>query len=238
MPRCIFLIMRSCGGSQLRKNAGTARCGSVGDLHVVALVNLKGGSAKTTSAAHLAHALAERGRRVLVVDADPQGSALRWQGLAGWAVPVMGLASTTLHRQLDGLVDPARWDTVLIDTPPLEERDGIVASALRAATDVIVPVAPTMIEVDRLGPVWKAVDDAAGHRDYDPLVYVLLNRTVAQAGSTGDIRAVLTDQARDVFAATVPRLERYAQAFGGPVPRGDVPYGLVAEELLTAWAAA
>jgi chromosome partitioning protein len=74
---------------------------------VLALVNLKGGSAKTTSAAFLSHAMAGRGRRVVMVDADPQGSAMRWQGLADWPVPVLGLASTVLHRQL-WTCDPPR----------------------------------------------------------------------------------------------------------------------------------
>src|SRR5215216_2729 len=43
----------------------------------VAVVNLKGGSGKTLTSFFLATALAERGR-TLVVDADPQGSALSW----------------------------------------------------------------------------------------------------------------------------------------------------------------
>lgn len=205
------------------------------DARVLTIVNLKGGSAKTTSAAFLAHALHERGRRVLLVDADPQGSALRWHGLAGWPVPVMGLASTALHRQLWGVVDPGRWDTLVIDTPPLEERDGIVSSALRVATDVLVPMAPTMMELDRIGPVFKALEDTVGRRDEDPSVAVVLTRTVAHAASTETVREILEGQGRRVLYTNVPRLERYAQAFGAQIPKSDVPYGCVAEELLTDW---
>ncbi|MET3662374.1 plasmid partitioning protein RepA [Aquamicrobium ahrensii] len=43
-------------------------------LQVVAVVNFKGGSAKTTSAAHLAQHLALTGHRVLAIDLDPQAS--------------------------------------------------------------------------------------------------------------------------------------------------------------------
>ncbi|MGQ0480958.1 MAG: AAA family ATPase [Pseudonocardia sp.] len=204
-------------------------------IRVLTIANLKGGSAKTTSAAFLSHALLERGRRVVLVDADPQGSALRWHGLADWPVPVIGMASTALHRQLWGVVDPERWDTVVIDTPPLEERDGIVAASLRVATDVLVPIAPTMMELDRVGPVFKAMEDAAGHRDEDPAIAVLLTRTVAHATSTETVREILEGQGRRVLYGTVPRLERYAQAFGASIPAQDVPYGTAAAELLGSW---
>lgn len=204
-------------------------------MRVLALVNLKGGSAKTTSAAFLAHALRAQGRRVVMIDADPQGSALRWQGLAEWPVPVAGLASTTLHRQLWGVIDRARFDVVVIDTPPMEEREGIVASVLRVATDVIVPMAPSMMELDRISPVWKALDDAAGYRDTDPDAAVLLNRTVANASSTETVRTLLVDGGRRVLTATIPRREVYAQAFGAPVPEHEPAYGAVAAELVDGW---
>lgn len=43
-------------------------------LQVIAVMNFKGGSAKTTTSAHLAQYLALRGQRVLAVDLDPQAS--------------------------------------------------------------------------------------------------------------------------------------------------------------------
>jgi len=48
----------------------------------LAITNQKGGSAKTTTTVNLAAALAEKGRRVLVVDLDPQGNTTSWLGLA------------------------------------------------------------------------------------------------------------------------------------------------------------
>ena len=43
-------------------------------LQILAIVNFKGGSAKTTTSAHLAHYLALHGYRVLAIDLDPQAS--------------------------------------------------------------------------------------------------------------------------------------------------------------------
>ena len=45
---------------------------------IIAFLNQKGGVGKTTLATHLAGELVARGRSAVVIDADPQGSALDW----------------------------------------------------------------------------------------------------------------------------------------------------------------
>lgn len=210
---------------------------------VIVLANLKGGSGKTTSTAYILHALHRMGKEAIGIDADPQGSLLRWSGIADWPVPVLAFANNRLHSRIWSVVDRARYDVVVIDTPPLEEAHGIVASALRAATDVIVPMAPTTMEVDRVGPVWAAIQDAEEHPDREgsPLpVRVLLNRVHPTASATGMVRDWLTggSPARLVFASTIPNRvgeDGYGQAFGGPVNGDDAPYGAVATELLESW---
>jgi hypothetical protein len=109
---------------------------------------MNGGSAKTTTAAFLAHALARAGRRVLAVDAHPAGSLLRWGDAAGWAIPVIGMPTRKIHVGLPNVAD--RYDMAVIDTPPLDDQAGIVYSAFRAASDVVVPVGATTMELDRI----------------------------------------------------------------------------------------
>jgi chromosome partitioning protein len=200
---------------------------------VIAVANLKGGSAKTTTSAFVAHALAEAGLSVLMVDADPQGSSLRWAENAGWSIPVIGMPVRTLHSQLPGIVG-AR-DVVVIDTPPLDSQAGIVASAMRAASLVLVPAAPTPIEIERLPAVRTALDDVGPLRPdgQPPAAAVLLTRTVSRAASTAAWRQALTVDGWHILATEVARLEMFAQAYGDPITGAtDTAYGAAAVEIL------
>jgi chromosome partitioning protein len=60
-------------------------------MRTIAIANQKGGSGKTTTAVNLAAALGEQGRRVLMVDLDPQHSATSWFGIKNAGKGVLGL---------------------------------------------------------------------------------------------------------------------------------------------------
>ena len=202
---------------------------------VIAVVNLKGGSTKTTSAAFIAHVLHEQGGRVLLVDSDPQASALHWAEVADWPVPVIGLASGRLHRDLPGITGD-RYDWIVIDTPPLAEHAGIVMSVLRVATHVLIPVAPTPIEYERLAAVRDALADSGPLRPSGdpPESAVLLTRTVSGAASTQVYRELITEDGGRVLRGSVGRLERFSQAYGQPITRASATaYGDAVYELLT-----
>lgn len=197
----------------------------------IALVNLKPGTAKTTSAVWLAHAFHGAGLPVLLVDADPAASALEWSDLAdGFPFRVTGLPVKDLHRRV---LDIARADeVVIIDAPQLEDHAGIARSALRLADEILVPVAPTPIELNRTGPILGEVADITAARATAPRLCVLLNRVVTRAVSGGDAREVLAEQGFDVLTTSIPRLELFAQSFGGPVRACSSAFAEAADELL------
>jgi chromosome partitioning protein len=192
----------------------------------VALANLKPGTGKTTSAVWLAHVFAQAGNGVLLVDADPSGSALEWSDLAAMdprllpqqAFPfrVVALPSRELHRRLPEIARDD--DVVIIDTPQIEDHAAIARSALRYADEIVIPCAPSPIEINRTTPVRDEIAEVGPVRDRPARSAVLLNRCVARAHSTADARQALQDLGYDVLATAVPRLEVYAQSFGLPIP--------------------
>lgn len=201
---------------------------------IIAFINLKGGTTKTTSSVFTAHVEHELGRRVLFVDADPQGSALSWNEDAPTPFPftVIGLATKQLHNELQDFI--AGFDVVVVDTPPLEQKSGIVISALRVATLAIVPVAPTPIEYKRLAAVVETVNDAADLRaDGKPVpLAVLLTRTVANAASTSIYRDRITGDGLTVLRPNVGRLEQFSQADGDNISNAAATaYGDAVREL-------
>ena len=111
---------------------------------IVALLNQKGGVGKTTLALHLAGEWSREGKRVIVIDADPQGSALDWSvQRAKEGVPrlfgVLGLARDTLHREAPELARHS--DHVVIDGPPRVA--ALLRSALLAADLALIPAQPS-----------------------------------------------------------------------------------------------
>src|SRR6266576_2432460 len=192
----------------------------------LALANLKPGTGKTTSAVWLAHVFAQAGNSVLLVDADPSGSALEWSDLAAMdphlAAPeaafpfrIVALPSRELHRRVPEIAQAD--DVVIIDAPQLEDHVGIARSALRYADEILIPCAPSPIEINRTTPVRDEIAEISSVREQPARSAVLLNRCIARAHSTVDAREALEDLGYDVLDTVVPRREVYAQSFGMPI---------------------
>ncbi|MDP3219128.1 MAG: ParA family protein, partial [Deltaproteobacteria bacterium] len=128
---------------------------------ILAFAGQKGGAGKTTSAIATACEWQARGRRVLLVDTDPQGSARTWADVAGelgTTIPTVVAMGSGLHRpgQLPALA--AQYDVTVVDCPP--RLDDVQRAVLMVAHVVVIPCGPSTLDTwaiaDSLDLVRKA----------------------------------------------------------------------------------
>lgn len=118
-------------------------------MKVIAVLNQKGGSGKTTIATHLARALQMDGADVLLVDSDPQGSARDWAAVReDQPLTVVGIDRPTIDRDVKNVA--RRVDYVVIDGAP--QAADLAVSAIKAADFVLIPVQPSPYDI------WAASD--------------------------------------------------------------------------------
>ena len=155
---------------------------------IIGVLNQKGGVCKTTLVINLAATIAKSGSRVLVVDADPQGSAMAWSSTREIEplFPVVGMAKPSLHRDLPRLA--ADYDIVIIDGAPRVNDLG--RSAILASDLVLIPVQPSPYDV------WAAADTVQLIREARQLkpglkAAFVINRRIARTAIGRDATAAL-----------------------------------------------
>lgn len=113
-------------------------------MKVIAVLNQKGGSGKTTIATHLARALQLDGSDVLLVDSDPQGSARDWAAVReDHPLTVVGIDRPTIDRDVKNIARKVEF--VVIDGAP--QAADLAASAIKAAYLVLIPVQPSPYDI-------------------------------------------------------------------------------------------
>ena len=170
---------------------------------IIALLNQKGGVGKATLALHLAGQWAKQSKRIILIDADPQGSALDWseqrakeglQRLFG----VVGLARDTLHHEAPELARDARH--LIIDGPP--RIAGLMRSAPLTADLVLIPAQPSPFDGWASGEMLKLLAEARMFRPQLVARFVL-NRCAARTVIARDTIELLADHDPPALATSV-----------------------------------
>ena len=125
-------------------------------MQIIAVLNEKGGAAKTTTTINLAGQAHKAGRKVAVIDADPQQSAITWGAAGdGFAFPVSPvLLETSARKFKEGILSAANdCELAIVDCPPALTDAARVAALI--ADLVLVPVSPSPLD---LWPAQNAID--------------------------------------------------------------------------------
>ena len=197
---------------------------------ILAFLNQKGGVGKTTLAVHVAAALARNGARVLLIDADPQGSALDWATCraADSLFPVIGFPKPKLHKEVPAHVP--HYDYILIDGPPRVNE--LARSAIMAADLVVIPVQPSPYDVWAAKDIVDLIHDATTYRENIKSVFVI-NRRIVNTAIGRDVAEALAGYDIPVLATQIGQRVAFAEsAANGSTVLEDAPGSLASKEIL------
>jgi chromosome partitioning protein len=173
----------------------------------VTIAQQKGGAGKTTIAAQLAVVFTSQGKKVGLVDIDPQGSLAAWFDVRkalvddnGGGITMVHAAGWRLSTELDRLRRSV--DVVLVDSPPHAETD--VRIAVRAANLILVPIQPSPMDLWATAPT---LDMA--RKEKSPALMVF-NRTPARGKLVDAVRRKIAETETPVANTVLGNRVAYA----------------------------
>ena len=159
----------------------------------ILLCNGKGGTGKTTMTVLLAHALAEAGKKVAVLDRDPQGTATKW-----------------LNRIEDKTVSlyehSTQYDAVFIDTPPHLKT---LTPTIAGCSVAILVCSPSPADI------WTTLDTTEAIRPHLPAksrLRILFNGVLANTILSRDLPEIAKQIGVKPLSTVIARRQCYQHA--------------------------
>lgn len=187
---------------------------------IITVTTRKGGAGKSTIIMQLAGALALRQFQVLVVDGDPQGSAIQWSAAADekpFPVPVVNLAAagSRIDREIKKQV--GHFDFILVDCPPASDSP-VPRSALRVSHLAIVPVIPSPLDLWGAVGIREVIQDVQVVNE-DLQARLVINQFQETTTLAHEVLHALNEFGISVFETRIGHRTAYRQSavFGGTV---------------------
>jgi len=163
-------------------------------MMIIGICGRKGGSGKTTLSVHLAAEFVQRGKSVMLVDCDIQGSASQW------AEPG-NLPMKVLHMPLEGSDTIAAWcdevrslevDLIVLDSPP--HLDAALGGVIGLSDLVLIPCAPSGLDLVAAAETIGLVREIRDLRNNaEPAILIVPNRVDKRTASGRELSTALAD---------------------------------------------
>ena len=175
---------------------------------ILSIISQKGGSGKTTIALNIAGCVAAKKQRVLLVDADDQGSALAWLEMRETEpeFAVIGMPTGSLHRDLPKIASD--YDLTIIDCPPRLQK--IARSAITASTGVLIPVAPSPLDIWAAEEIVNLVQEVQEFQNVKAAM--LMNRKIVGTALSKEVQKGLGAFGLPVLKAALSQRVAFAEA--------------------------
>jgi len=195
----------------------------------IAFLNQKGGVGKTTLATNVAGQLAILGNSVILIDSDPQASALDWSAARQRQAlfPVVGVPKPSVHKDIDVIADG--YDYAVLDSPP--RQDAIAKSVMLAADLLVIPVQPSPYDVWAAEETFKLVEEATVLKDSLKSVFAI-NRKIVNTAIGRDVEEALDRYPVPILATHIHQRVSFAEsALNGLIVNETDPKSLAAQEI-------